>query len=192
VAESPPSGRPSLPSRTLFLPPREDAASTTNTPREQRSGRRRPHANKYPSYGRRLGASQATIASAEASSRQTEARSPHHTGWNAMGLGQRRLVEGSARERVRSLANGLRSLPQMAPRRALAEHNGGTRPMTERGSVAVGLETVWKVLGGRDGGLRSTPWRAEDTPRICQTTNGVASTHIFPSPQDKDAPGFTA
>ena len=36
-------------------------------------------------------------------------------------------------------------------------------------------ETVWKVLGGRDGDLRSVPWRAGDTPRICPTTNGVAS-----------------
>jgi transposase len=54
------------------------------------------------------------------------------------------------------------------------------------------LETVWKVLGGRDVGLRSAPWRAEDTPRICPTTNGVVSARTCPAPQDKDAPGFTA
>jgi methylglyoxal synthase len=35
-------------------------------------------------------------------------------------------------------------------------------------------EAVWKVLGGRDGGLRSVPWRAGDTLLICPTTNGVA------------------
>ena len=49
-------------------------------------------------------------------------------------------------------------------------------------------ETVWKVLSGRDGGLRSTLWRAGDTLRICQTTNGVASGRIFPSPQDQGRP----
>jgi hypothetical protein len=54
------------------------------------------------------------------------------------------------------------------------------------------LETVWKVLSGRDGGLRSTLWRAGDTPPICQTTNGGASSPISPSPQGKDAQGFTA
>src|SRR5215208_4064574 len=53
-------------------------------------------------------------------------------------------------------------------------------------------ETVWKVLGGRDDGLRSAPWRAGDTPRICPTTNGVLSARIFPSPREKDAPGCTA
>src|SRR5215210_3999470 len=53
-------------------------------------------------------------------------------------------------------------------------------------------ETVWKVLGGRDGGLRSTLWRAGDILRIYPTMNGGASARIFPSPQDKDAPGFTA
>lgn len=150
MAESPPSGGPSLPWRASFLARREDAASTANTPRDERSGRHRTHAaNECPSYGRRLGASQATIAFAEASPRQTEARSPHDTRWNAMGLGQRRLVEGSARERVRSLANGLRSLPQMASRRALAEHNGGTRPVTERGNVAVGLVLQCHLYGSR-------------------------------------------
>src|SRR3712207_9423084 len=53
-------------------------------------------------------------------------------------------------------------------------------------------ETVWKVLGRRDGDLRSVPWRAGDTPRTCPTTNGVASARIFPSPQGGDAQGFTA
>src|SRR5215212_11094955 len=53
------------------------------------------------------------------------------------------------------------------------------------------LETVWKVFSERDGGLRCAPWRAGDTPRICPT-NGVASAHIFLSPQGKDALGFTA
>jgi hypothetical protein len=53
-------------------------------------------------------------------------------------------------------------------------------------------ETVWKVLGGRDVGLRSAPWRAEDTPRICPTNNGVVSARTCPAPQEKDAPGFTA
>ena len=47
-------------------------------------------------------------------------------------------------------------------------------------------------LGGRDGGLRSVLWRAGDTPRICQTVNGVASARIFPVLQGKDVPGFTA
>src|SRR5215213_10364071 len=53
-------------------------------------------------------------------------------------------------------------------------------------------ETVWKVLGGRDGSLRCAPWRAGDTLQICPTMNGVASVRIFPSPQGGDAPGFTA
>jgi hypothetical protein len=53
-------------------------------------------------------------------------------------------------------------------------------------------ETVWKVLGGRDGGLRSAPWRAGDILRICPTTNGVASARICPLLQAKDALGFTA
>src|SRR5918998_6944573 len=53
------------------------------------------------------------------------------------------------------------------------------------------LETVWKVLGGRDGGLRSVPWRAVDTLRICPTTNGVTSARIFPSPQGGDLLGCT-
>src|SRR5918994_3739473 len=47
-------------------------------------------------------------------------------------------------------------------------------------------ETVWKVLGRRDGGLRSGPCRAGDTLRICPTTNGVALVRIFPSPQGGD------
>src|SRR3954454_11606945 len=54
------------------------------------------------------------------------------------------------------------------------------------------LETVWKVLGRRDGGLRSALWRAGDTLRICPTTNGVASIRIFPSPQGGDVLGCTA
>jgi transposase len=33
------------------------------------------------------------------------------------------------------------------------------------------------MLDWRDGGLRCAPWRAEDTPRICPTTSGVASVH---------------
>src|SRR3712207_2680547 len=53
-------------------------------------------------------------------------------------------------------------------------------------------ETVWKVLGGRDGCLRSLPWRARDTPRIFPTTNGAVSARICPSTRDKEAPGFTA
>src|SRR5215213_4769970 len=53
-------------------------------------------------------------------------------------------------------------------------------------------ETVWKVLGGCSGGLRCAPWRAGDTPQICPTMNGVASAHIFLSPQGRDALGFTA
>src|SRR5215218_5658598 len=53
-------------------------------------------------------------------------------------------------------------------------------------------EIVWKVLGGRDGGLRSALWRAGDTPPICPTTNGVASVRIFPSPQGGDVLGYTA
>jgi|SRR5215218_5294846 len=56
----------------------------------------------------------------------------------------------------------------------------------------VSPETVWKVLGERSGSLRSAPWRAGDTLRICPTTNGVASARICPDPQDKDALGFTA
>jgi hypothetical protein len=64
--------------------------------------------------------------------------------------------------------------------------------LRNRTSENASSETVWKVLGGRDGGLRSTPWRAGDTPQICPTTNGIASARICPSPQDKDAPGFTA
>ena len=46
--------------------------------------------------------------------------------------------------------------------------------------------------GGRDGELRSAPWRAGDTPRIYPTTNGVASARIFPSPRAGDALDFTA
>src|SRR5215217_6166812 len=53
-------------------------------------------------------------------------------------------------------------------------------------------ETVWKVLGGRDGRLLSAPWRAGDILRICPTTNGVALARIYPSISDTDAPGFTA
>src|SRR3712207_5924423 len=58
--------------------------------------------------------------------------------------------------------------------------------------IRVRRETVWKVLGRRDGGLRSVPWSARDTPRTCPTTNGVASARIFPSPQGGDAQGFMA
>ena len=54
------------------------------------------------------------------------------------------------------------------------------------------LETVWKRRGGCDGGLRSALWRTSDIPRICPTTNGVASARIFPSPPGEDAPGCTA
>src|SRR5215218_4466466 len=53
-------------------------------------------------------------------------------------------------------------------------------------------ETVWKVLSGCSGGLRSALWRAKDTLRICPTMNGVASVRICLVPQGKDAPGFTA
>jgi len=53
-------------------------------------------------------------------------------------------------------------------------------------------ETVWKVLSGCEGGLRSALWRAGDTLRICPTTNGVASARICLAPQGEDAPGFTA
>src|SRR5215203_5887242 len=50
------------------------------------------------------------------------------------------------------------------------------------------LETVWKVLGQRDGGLRLASWRAGFTPRICPTKNGFASAHIFPSPKRTGTP----
>src|SRR5829696_8641537 len=48
-------------------------------------------------------------------------------------------------------------------------------------------ETVWKVLSGCSGGLRSALWRAKDTLRICPTMNGVASVRICLVPQGKDA-----
>src|SRR5829696_634941 len=38
----------------------------------------------------------------------------------------------------------------------------------------------------------SAPWRAENTLRICPTTNGAASVRIFPRLQDGDVLGFTA
>ncbi len=53
-------------------------------------------------------------------------------------------------------------------------------------------ETVWKIVSGGDGGVRSAPWRAGDTPRIYPTTNGIASVRIFPSPQGEDVLGCTA
>jgi hypothetical protein len=118
------------------------------TPREERSGRHRSRADECPSYGRKLGTSQTTLAFSATAPRQTEARPSHDARRNAMGYGQRRVVEGSAGERVRAVANGLRSLQQMVPRRALAEHDGGTRLMSERESVAVGLETDWKIASG--------------------------------------------
>src|SRR5215204_2697684 len=54
------------------------------------------------------------------------------------------------------------------------------------------LETVWKVLGERDGGLRFAPCTARDIPRICPTTNGAVSARIFPNTRGKDARGFMA
>ena len=54
-------------------------------------------------------------------------------------------------------------------------------------------ETVWKVLSGCSGGLRSALWRAKDTVRSCPTMNGVASVRICLVQQGKDALlGFTA
>jgi hypothetical protein len=121
------------------------------TPREERSGRHRSRADECPSYGRKLGTSQTTLAFSATAPRQTEARPSHDARRNAMGFGQRRLVEGSAEERVRAVANGLRSLQQMVPRRALAEHDGGTRLMSERESVAVRLtpRSVYRRSGPR-------------------------------------------
>jgi hypothetical protein len=64
-------------------------------------------------------------------------------------------------------------------------------PVLPIAGAKVRIETVWKVLGGRDGGLRFAPWRAGDTLQICPTTNGVASVRIFPSPQGGDVLGCT-
>jgi transposase len=44
------------------------------------------------------------------------------------------------------------------------------------------------VLSGCVGGLRSAPWKAGDTLRICPTTNGVASARICPAPQGEERP----
>src|SRR5215208_5653526 len=50
------------------------------------------------------------------------------------------------------------------------------------------LETVWKLLSGRNGGLRCAPWRAGDTLPICPRRNGVASARIFRNPQRTRTP----
>src|SRR5829696_4671332 len=78
------------------------------------------------------------------------------------------------------------------PSRPLEARHTGDQEPSAYFPDSLSRETVWKLLAGRDGGLRSALWRAKDTPRICPTTNGVASAHIFPSPQDKDAPASTA
>src|SRR5215208_8239927 len=54
------------------------------------------------------------------------------------------------------------------------------------------IETVWKVLGERDGGLSLAPCTARDIPRICPTMNGTVSARIFPNTRGKDARGFMA
>src|SRR5918995_1721673 len=49
-------------------------------------------------------------------------------------------------------------------------------------------ETVWKILGGHSGDVRSSPWRAENMPRICPTKNGVTSARIFLGPKRARTP----
>ena len=44
-------------------------------------------------------------------------------------------------------------------------------------------ETVWKILGGCGADVRSSPWRATNTPRTCPNQNGVTSSLIFLCPQ---------
>jgi hypothetical protein len=111
VAQGPSGDRQALPYRPSCPPPREDAASTAITPRDRRSGRRCTRASEHPSYRRRVGTTRTPIAFAETAPRSAEARPSHDARRNAMGFGQRRLVEGSARGGVRAVANGLRSLP---------------------------------------------------------------------------------
>src|SRR4028118_388544 len=44
-------------------------------------------------------------------------------------------------------------------------------------------ETVWKILGGCGADVRSSAWRATNTPRTCPNQNGVTSSLIFLCPQ---------
>src|SRR5829696_3042022 len=98
------------------------------------------------------------------------------------------------------MSRGRSPLFTLLPRRILLGnlHSYTRIPVTVLGRRQAGLiselprETVWKVLSGCSGGLRSALWRAKDTLRICPTMNGVASVRICLVPQGKDAPGFTA
>src|SRR5215208_837752 len=101
------------------------------------------------------------------------------------------------KERVRAQVRQMAPLPHHNPSRTSTSLPPALSPTNRQRSATllftrVRRETVWKVLGGRNSSLRSAPWRAEVTPRICQTTSGVVSARTFLAPQDKDAPEFTA
>jgi hypothetical protein len=50
--------------------------------------------------------------------------------------------------------------------------------------IASTLETVWKVLGGRDGGLRSAPWQSRRYPTDLSDDDEwrCISAHLLPEP----------
>jgi transposase len=104
---------------------------------------------------------------------------------------RKKIGEGKSSKEALSASSGASATPSTGASRRIRKRRRAAQLDKEEPRMPL-PETVWKLGGERDGCLRSSLWRARDTPRICPMRNGVASALIFPNPPEKGAPGFTA